>query len=228
MRWRWWGSRPIGASTTPSARPHAAVHDRDVPALHGARRELTGQRVVRARRLGDDEEARGVLVEAVDDARPPRAAHARDRGRVGERGGGERRVGVAGARMHDHAGGLVDHEHVVVLVHDRRARWAPGAASSGVRGGTSTSIALAALEPVRGLPRRAVDAHVTRRRSGPAAARGRRPARARPASDRGARPPRAGSTVSCAAATTAGCGARATARRAGGARRSASSDHADA
>ena len=77
------------------------------------------QRLVRAVGLGDDHDAAGVLVEAVDDARPLDAADAGKAGaamvdqRVDQRAGP-----VAGAGMDDEAGRLVDDDQVVVLVED--------------------------------------------------------------------------------------------------------------
>ena len=72
--------------------------------------------------------------------------------------------GVAGARMHDQAGGLVDHEDRGVLVHDLRAR-------------------SALARPGRRLPRADRPGPPRRRRRRPSdAARGRRPARGRPRS----------------------------------------------
>ena len=70
-------------------------------------------RLVRAR---DDEQARRVAVEPVDDSRPLRLLAARDR--VAEQPVDERPARVAGRRMHDDARRLVDDEQVLVLVGD--------------------------------------------------------------------------------------------------------------
>ena len=79
-----------------------------------------------------------------------------DAGRMSERGGGQRRVGVAGARVHDHPGGLVDDEHVVVLVHDReRDRLRPQRVRR-LRRHLDLHV-LPALQTVRGLAGDAVD-----------------------------------------------------------------------
>ncbi len=77
------------------------------------------QRLVRAVRLGDDHDAAGVLVEAVDDARPLDAADARQAvaamvdQRVDQRAGP-----VAGAGMHHQPGRLVDDDQLGILVED--------------------------------------------------------------------------------------------------------------
>ena len=68
--------------------------------------------------LGDDEEARGVLVEAVDDPRARRAADAAQVGAVEEKGVDERPRVVAGGRVDDETRRLVDEDDVRVLVDD--------------------------------------------------------------------------------------------------------------
>lgn len=69
--------------------------------------------------LGDDEEAGGVFVDAVDDAG---AGDAADAGKgvaaMGEEGVYQRHVGVAGGGVDGEAGGFVDDEEVVVFVDD--------------------------------------------------------------------------------------------------------------
>ena len=69
--------------------------------------------------LGRDHEAARVLVQAVHDARPldpadaPQAVAA-----MGDERVDHGPVGIAGARMHDHAGRLVEHDQMLVLEPD--------------------------------------------------------------------------------------------------------------
>src|SRR5262249_55218529 len=79
-----------GRVDSPSAGGEASMHDREVLARHLARRELRDERMVRGRRLRDDEKARGSLVEPVDDAGTARSADAGGLGRVREHRGRER------------------------------------------------------------------------------------------------------------------------------------------
>ena len=96
--------------------------------------ELETQPLVGPVVLGDDQEAARVLVEAVHDAGPLHAADARQaRPAVGDQGVHQGAGRIAGGRMHHQASGLVDDDHVVVLVDDgerdrfslrhRRLRW---------------------------------------------------------------------------------------------------------
>ncbi len=91
------------------------VHEREVLALHRAPRELAHEIGLRCQRLRHDEQAGGVLVEAMDDAG---ARDPRERGRVVKQRVGERAVAVAGPGVDDDAGRLVDDDDCVVLVHD--------------------------------------------------------------------------------------------------------------
>src|SRR5216110_2480063 len=81
---------------------------REIPARDASSGELSHERVVGDPILGDDEQAGGVLVQTVDDARASRPADAGDRGRVGQERGGEGATRVTGARMDDDAGWLVE------------------------------------------------------------------------------------------------------------------------
>ena len=74
----------------------AAVHESEVLLLHRALLQLPREVDVGAVVLGDDEQAGGVLVQAVDDAGPEDAADARQVGAVGEQGVDQRMGGLAG------------------------------------------------------------------------------------------------------------------------------------
>ena len=72
-----------------------------------------------ASRLGRDEQAGGVLVDAVDDTGARDAADARKAvAAMGEQGVDQGTVGAARSRMHHHAGRLVDHDQMIVLEGD--------------------------------------------------------------------------------------------------------------
>ena len=81
--------------------------------------ELRREANVRAIVLGDHQKAAHVLVEAVHDARPQHPADPGQAARaVGEQGVDQRPARVSGGRMHHQAGGLVEHQEVLVLEHD--------------------------------------------------------------------------------------------------------------
>ena len=103
---------------TPSARLRRALDERDVGLLDGAVLELLREGVVRGVVLRDEDDARRVAVEPVDDAGAQHAADAGEIGAVREDRVDERAGRVAGRRMHRHAGRLVDDEHVGVLEQD--------------------------------------------------------------------------------------------------------------
>ena len=96
------------------------VDDRAVAARHRPCHELGGERLVGRRRLGDDQEPGRVLVEPMNDAGAPWAAHARSRWRMGEHRRRQRAGRVARTGVHHHADRLVDDEHGVVLEDDRQ------------------------------------------------------------------------------------------------------------
>ncbi len=69
--------------------------------------------------LGRDQKPAGILVEAMDDAGPRLAANALQRSAaMGDQRVDQRAVGIAGRRMHDEAGRLVDDDEVGVLIDD--------------------------------------------------------------------------------------------------------------
>ena len=92
------------------------MRERDVLALHVAPREVADERGLRLDRARDDHRAARVLVEPMHDAR---ARDAREFRVAVQQRVEQRAVAVAGARVHDEPGRLVDHDHGVVLVQDR-------------------------------------------------------------------------------------------------------------
>ena len=99
------------------ARPRArrALDEREIAALDLAAADRLLEPRVRLLGAGDDEQAGGVAVEPVDDPGPVVVAA----GRVElEQPVHERSRRVAGARVNDEAGGLVDDEEVLVLPDD--------------------------------------------------------------------------------------------------------------
>ena len=83
------------------------------------RRELRRQPFMGDVGLGDDEQARRVLVDSVDDPRPRHSADpAEPPGAMVEQGVDQRAVEIAGGRMDDHPRRLVDDEQMIVLEDD--------------------------------------------------------------------------------------------------------------
>ena len=151
---------PDGRLDPADRRGDAALHQRQVGLADAARLELGHQRRLGGVVAGDDQQARGVAVEAVDDARPRDARDAAVVVAARQQGVDERAPPVPGRRVDDQAGRLVDDQQVVVLVDDldldRRVR----------------------LEVVRDLGRRDLERHRARRDTSELA-RSRRPCRRR-------------------------------------------------
>ena len=80
--------------------------------------ELAGEREMNLIGLGHDHHAAGVAVEAVDDARPRRAAGAAQLVEVKLQGAGQRAGPMPLRRMHDHAGRLVDRRQPFVFIQN--------------------------------------------------------------------------------------------------------------
>ena len=100
----------------PAAVLELAPGEGGVAALEAALLQLRRQRAVARVALGDDEQAGGVAVEAMDD---PRSQDAVDAGQVAamvQQGVDEGAVPGARRRVHDHAGGFVDDQQVGVFV----------------------------------------------------------------------------------------------------------------
>ncbi len=94
-------------------RLHDPLDDRDVAAVGVPRRELALETSLRLGRLRDDQEARGLAVEPVDDERParwPRALQIRPHHAVGGA------LALVLGPDREEAGRLLDHEERVVLV----------------------------------------------------------------------------------------------------------------
>ena len=95
------------------------------------------QRAVHGLGAGDDEQAGGVAVQPVHDAR--RARRPRRRRRMPASACASVPVAVPARRVHDDAGGLVDDEQVLVLVGDRVRRVAAPSRRAAPRSGSSTA-----------------------------------------------------------------------------------------
>ena len=105
----------------PFAETRAAPHDGVIGALDGVGGELFGKALHGALVLGGDEKPARILVEAVDDAGPGHAAHARQlRPAMGDERIDQRAVGIAGRRMDDKPRGLLDDDKILVLVNDMK------------------------------------------------------------------------------------------------------------
>jgi hypothetical protein len=106
-----------------AARTGATFDEGDVFALDVPRGERPLEQAVDLLRAGYDQQAGGVAVQAMHDARSIGiAAHPPATGGVDEQLG-ERALAVPARGVHDEAGGLVDDEQVLVLVGD--LEWHP-------------------------------------------------------------------------------------------------------
>ena len=132
--------RRIAADRRVDAPPglHHAPDQRDVFLLDLAVVKLPRQLLVRRVVLGDHHQPGRAAVEAMHDAGPLLAADAAEVVDVVEQRVDQRAAGVAGRRMHDHAGRLVDDDQVVVLIEDRRAAALRAAAPASTGSGIST------------------------------------------------------------------------------------------
>jgi hypothetical protein len=99
------------------------VHQRKVSFVHTPLLELSLQQLKRFIILGDQDQARGVLVEPMDDSRPQFAADPANVGRVGEGRVDKSAMVVPRRGMDNHTGGLVDHHHLGVLEDDLEGDW---------------------------------------------------------------------------------------------------------
>lgn len=106
-----------GAIPEAVGRSGAADDEGEVGFVERAVFELGGEGVVGGVVFGDDEDAAGFAVEAVDDAGTQDAADAGEAGTtVVEEGGDEGAGGAAGARVNDETRGFVEGEKIVVFV----------------------------------------------------------------------------------------------------------------
>ncbi len=82
-------------------------------------RELLRESAMGGVVLGDDDEAARILVEAMDDARPPDAPDSREAvAAMGDEGVDEGAAGMPRGGVDDEARRLVDDDEVVILVGD--------------------------------------------------------------------------------------------------------------
>ena len=95
-----------------------ALDEGEIDLFDVAVSELMGERVVGLVGFGDDEDAAGEAVEAMDDARAERSLDLRELREVMEQGVDEGSVMDTGSSMDGHAGRLVDDDDVGVFVDD--------------------------------------------------------------------------------------------------------------
>ena len=101
------------------ARGEAPTRQGQIEALDLAALHLGLEGGVRRVGSGDDQQAAGALVEAVDDARAPRVPPtAEDLAQLVDQG----RAAMRGRRVDDEAGGLVDHGERLVEMDDAQLR----------------------------------------------------------------------------------------------------------
>jgi hypothetical protein len=134
------------------ARPRLAPDEREVLAFQVAATDELLQPAVCLLRARDDEQARGVAVEPVDDAGPVLLPAL---GAVLDQTVNERALSASGPGMDDDACGLVDDEQVLVLVRDAEID-ARGPDPLSPLGRLELDL-LAFLEAIALWPRRAVD-----------------------------------------------------------------------
>lgn len=127
----------------------------DVPPLHLTTPDHLLQPAMDGRILCHYKQAAGITIEPVHDSRPVRVTSAdpppAERIHKSARG-------VAGSRMHYHAGRLVHHEELIVLVRDRD-RQVLGKRQSDVGSGQVDDYALARRHFVALKPRHTLDRH---------------------------------------------------------------------
>ena len=103
-------------------RTRHAMDDGQVLLLDRAAGELPRKLAMCLIVLGHHQQAGGALVEAVHDAGTQDASDAGEIVHVVQKGVDKRAARHAGARMHDHASRLVEHEEMRVLVNDREGQ----------------------------------------------------------------------------------------------------------
>ena len=106
----------------PARARDAAVNDRHVPLLDRPLAELTREPLERRPRARHEEDARRVAIEPVHDPGTLRRARCRQRTQAMRERVHDRPAPRAGGRMHDHPRGLVDREHIRVLVEDHEGQ----------------------------------------------------------------------------------------------------------
>ena len=115
--------------------PQPAADHRLIDTGEGMLFDLRGQALMGQVVLRHNQQAAGILINAVDNTG---THHAADAGQavpaMGQQGVDQGAVGIAGRRMNDHALGLVDHEQVAVLIDDvQRDILGPGLIGNGRR-----------------------------------------------------------------------------------------------
>lgn len=96
----------------------AAMHEGKVSFFDAAGFELRLQMPVRSIILGNQNDAGGVFIQAVDDARSLYSPHPFQIRAMMEDGIDERTAGMTGGGVHDHAGGFVHGDEVIIFVKD--------------------------------------------------------------------------------------------------------------
>ena len=118
MRVRRTGSRVMGLVTSPASCFRGSFDKREVRLFDLPLGELSGEMAVGSVGAGNQQDAAGAFVEAVDDAGAEVAADFGKRGEVVQQGIDEGAGVAAGAGVDDEAGGLVDCDDIGVFVED--------------------------------------------------------------------------------------------------------------
>jgi hypothetical protein len=96
---------------------HPSVHQRKIRFLDGAILELSNERVIGRVALGEEDDAAGLFVEAVDDAGPLGSSDTSQRAPM-EQAQQEGAPAVPRAGIDDPSRGLIDHDEVLIFVED--------------------------------------------------------------------------------------------------------------
>ena len=117
--WRLAVERASAASIRPAGGTGTAGDDGGIAPFHGMRGELPRQEFMRRIGLGDDQQPRCILVDAMDDPRPRDAADARQPpGAMVEQRIDHRAIVIARRRMDDQPRRLVDDQQRVIFMND--------------------------------------------------------------------------------------------------------------
>lgn len=156
------GMAPHGLLDPPVRRAWDAEDDGLIRTVDRMDAQLSGKSHVRAVILRNHQQAADILVETMDDARPLHPADPRQAtGAMGQQGMHQGTAGMAGSRMDNDTGRLVQHEQMFILVADIQ-RPGLGDEGHGHRSGKIDLKPLGTFDPSAGLGyHRTVDTGMT-------------------------------------------------------------------
>lgn len=96
-----------------------AIHRRCIESVDAVRLELLSQPFMSLVRLGNDQKARSILVDAMDDAGASDAANSRQVApTMVKQGVDQRSIKVTRRRVHDQSRGLIHHDEIGIFMYD--------------------------------------------------------------------------------------------------------------